>query len=768
MKKIIGKDKRKTKLFCYLVVLLFTGASVVNATVTYNGTRIMISNGAESLTTINQTLNDPSLLEQVSAKEWLLKVPVYVAGSEGALYINNSDCDLLKIKALPSPIVIEVRSGGSIVIDNTDITGWDMDNNTDITITDNSPSIESWYNNDLNASNTYFKHIQIRYIYDETPDTIDNCTFFESNTVGISSYYSLHKTITHNKFIDCYHCSYKETNWDGVSEDVYTYTNFSYNYCIGHDGYSIFSDNVQIGSGSTIIGNEIILGGWNIINRGTDTLLKDNIIHDNAGHHNGFNPGGARAKYITHINDYAYNIENYTGFYFQRSDSYKDTHFPQYERIINSVAENCSAGFLTFYMYNSYLYNFTSINNGGNTLLWNSRNVTFERCNISGSSWGGMEFVGSSSEGYPDNCMFINSRFSNNQPADIAMKLNNFNGIIYSINTYNETTMDVLTIRWSFPKGEFRDYVWLDVLVQDENSNPIQEAIITIENLTDINSPALNIVPVESFLDINAIINRTDWGNTMLLPNKQDFTRITTNSNGHTPLPQEGHTVALMFQKRTSSEVTSEYSYKITAAKGEYNNSLIVNPDSSWYRSEPNIYQHTVTIVLPMETGVVSGIVTDTSGIPVAEATIVAHGYTTTTDTTGYYTMSLPVGNCMVTVSKDKYFSQSKQAKIVVDEITTLNFQLICFGSSNKVFVYPNPYIKGKSLYKEINFTNLPRESMIKIYTISGLLVKTIQHNEIINGGSGKWDISGIASGTYIYSITSSQGEKKGKISIIK
>ncbi|MCK4532274.1 carboxypeptidase regulatory-like domain-containing protein [bacterium] len=336
---------------------------------------------------------------------------------------------------------------------------------------------------------------------------------------------------------------------------------------------------------------------------------------------------------------------------------------------------------------------------------------------------------------------------------EIAYEVNHhFEGTIYVINSNKD---DVLITKAQTDPGTFDGeiifYYYADVLVVDTKGNPVNSAKI-------------------SFLSNNSAVKAKNLNYTYepFPGTTQDIAHTYSGDDGHTSLPSDASsTVAIADFKKTISN-TYDFEWTITAEKDGYSNSTTVNPDSSWYRENPNTYQNTVTIVLPVETGVISGIVTDTSGIPVAEATIVAHGCTTTTDTTGYYTMSLPVGNCMVTISKDKYFSQSKQAKIVVDEITTLNFQLICFGSSNKVFVYPNPYIKGKSLYKEINFTNLPRESTIKIYTISGLLVKTIQHNEIIDGGSRKLDISGIASGTYIYSITSSQGEKKGKVSLIK
>ena len=85
-----------------------------------------------------------------------------------------------------------------------------------------------------------------------------------------------------------------------------------------------------------------------------------------------------------------------------------------------------------------------------------------------------------------------------------------------------------------------------------------------------------------------------------------------------------------------------------------------------------------------------------------------------------------------------------------------------------KVFVSPNPYIAGRSAPNRITFSNLPKEATIKTYTVSGDLVKTIKHKDIADGGSQDWDISGVASGIYIYSIISPSGNKEGKVAIVK
>lgn len=86
----------------------------------------------------------------------------------------------------------------------------------------------------------------------------------------------------------------------------------------------------------------------------------------------------------------------------------------------------------------------------------------------------------------------------------------------------------------------------------------------------------------------------------------------------------------------------------------------------------------------------------------------------------------------------------------------------------NKITISPNPYIAGQGSGEKIVFSTLPKKVTIRIYTIAGKLVKTISHKDTADGSSAEWDISGIASGIYIYYIESPQGKKKGKVSIVK
>ncbi|MCK4252127.1 T9SS type A sorting domain-containing protein [candidate division WOR-3 bacterium] len=89
-------------------------------------------------------------------------------------------------------------------------------------------------------------------------------------------------------------------------------------------------------------------------------------------------------------------------------------------------------------------------------------------------------------------------------------------------------------------------------------------------------------------------------------------------------------------------------------------------------------------------------------------------------------------------------------------------------GVMPRLLIYPNPYKGDQAWPEKITFGNLLAQTTIRIYTLSGDLVKKIEHQAQTDGGIEEWDISNIASGVYIYSVKSQSGKKVGKVSIIK
>jgi hypothetical protein len=88
----------------------------------------------------------------------------------------------------------------------------------------------------------------------------------------------------------------------------------------------------------------------------------------------------------------------------------------------------------------------------------------------------------------------------------------------------------------------------------------------------------------------------------------------------------------------------------------------------------------------------------------------------------------------------------------------------------SSVKVYPNPWRSDKHAGKSVTFANLPIGSTVKLFTVSGHLVKTV----IPNLDTATWDLTNdsgdkVASGIYLYVITDGQGNKtKGKVAVIK
>jgi len=88
----------------------------------------------------------------------------------------------------------------------------------------------------------------------------------------------------------------------------------------------------------------------------------------------------------------------------------------------------------------------------------------------------------------------------------------------------------------------------------------------------------------------------------------------------------------------------------------------------------------------------------------------------------------------------------------------------------SSVRVYPNPWRSDRHGGKLVTFDNLAINSTIKIFTVSGHWVKTLPTSST----SVTWDLTNdsgdkVASGLYVYLITSDGGQKKtGQIGVIK
>ncbi|MCB2210637.1 hypothetical protein KQI52_00830 [bacterium] len=123
--------------------------------------------------------------------------------------------------------------------------------------------------------------------------------------------------------------------------------------------------------------------------------------------------------------------------------------------------------------------------------------------------------------------------------------------------------------------------------------------------------------------------------------------------------------------------------------------------------------------------------------------------------------------------TEDVFNFDSESAKVDRDEVDL-----------DRIKVYPNPYLAANvqepsNPYssgrgeRRVTFNHLPKKCTIRIYTVRGELVDTIEHNESIFDGSENWDLRNqdgldIAYGIYVYHVDSPWGEHVGKFAVIK
>jgi hypothetical protein len=107
-------------------------------------------------------------------------------------------------------------------------------------------------------------------------------------------------------------------------------------------------------------------------------------------------------------------------------------------------------------------------------------------------------------------------------------------------------------------------------------------------------------------------------------------------------------------------------------------------------------------------------------------------------------------------------------------------------GSLDRIRVVPNPYVTAAEFEPPLNpgitsgrgerkmdFTHLPAQATIKIFTSRGDHVVTLRHDGAIEDGTVSWNLKtkenlDIAFGIYFYVVESPVGNKTGKIAIIK
>jgi hypothetical protein len=100
-------------------------------------------------------------------------------------------------------------------------------------------------------------------------------------------------------------------------------------------------------------------------------------------------------------------------------------------------------------------------------------------------------------------------------------------------------------------------------------------------------------------------------------------------------------------------------------------------------------------------------------------------------------------------------------------------------GTLARVHTVPDPYIVRSPLQttsadRKILFVNLPNRATIRIFSLSGVLVDVVVHDDPSGGGTAVWDLRNrnnqyVASGVYFYHVQTPDGQEKvGKFTIVQ
>lgn len=132
--------------------------------------------------------------------------------------------------------------------------------------------------------------------------------------------------------------------------------------------------------------------------------------------------------------------------------------------------------------------------------------------------------------------------------------------------------------------------------------------------------------------------------------------------------------------------------------------------------------------------------------------------------------LTIPISYVITERDTFYYKSKSKMNKLSFNEKKAL---------IDRINVFPNPYFEGADFRPvgrgSIVFSNLPEEVTIKIYTLSGVLIRTLTENNksSITSPFLEWDLTNenglrVADGVYIAHVKTKYGDKILKFSLIK
>ena len=116
------------------------------------------------------------------------------------------------------------------------------------------------------------------------------------------------------------------------------------------------------------------------------------------------------------------------------------------------------------------------------------------------------------------------------------------------------------------------------------------------------------------------------------------------------------------------------------------------------------------------------------------------------------------------------------EVRFLVDQPTT--FAANSDSGMSRIHTLPDPYYVSNALettanQKVLQFVNLPMQAVVRVYSLSGVLVNVLTHNDQSGGGLLSWDLRNrnnqfVASGVYFYHVETPDGKTKvGRFTIV-
>lgn len=572
-----SKPKLSTKIVLSValplavVAIFFIFPSSASAAITYSGSTITVAGQSASIGDINSALNDPTVLEQVSPKIWLLKKKLQV-NTDATLYINDSDTNELRLLSMNDANVVFISVSGSLQVNNTKITSWNTSTSAPAPNTDNprafikvlgASSKARLTNSNIaylgSPSNT---GLELQLGPDE-PYFVENCT-----VTDVKNFIETSTTYGATKPAHIYNNTLTTNNMAGVTTRL--------------NGSIIYGNMLRNGIhpraaiNITVQNNTVLEGGWNGIEfSGTDNSIAMGDVVTGVVH-NGMQIGDSIGIVGSHNNTFK-NAEVYepgdNAYYITSSNPAISEEL----KPINILLEDCIAHDV----------------GARGFVLDDVRNVTirrFKAWNITGSD---ADFIRTKRAYLIDSD--LEGEISVSSSEDINLINTKFSGFSGS---------------W-VENGDVTIYYNLDVLVKDKNGNPVEGATVSVSHPnTSIDWYGDGSEYRE--IEVKPINLHTEEISTPLIQSNllspQQITTTYTGANGHTPLPSDEDNALVIADYRIDRHGSPWYQHPlqttyfnnntITAEKDGVINSTTANPDSTWYRSNPNTYKNTITIVL--------------------------------------------------------------------------------------------------------------------------------------------------------------------------